>query len=85
MDGRGTFPIRWCQVSSSYCVHFQFDVVVSKAARLAPTLGVGRQRPLNLDIVFRQFFREGLRFAFSTNEGEIPLGSRLPFLSLLSK
>jgi hypothetical protein len=56
---------------------------------LSASLGVGKLSDKNLVPALLGFVREGVRFAFSTkepgDEEELPLGSRLSFLLILSK
>jgi len=61
----------------------------NQASRLSASLGVGKIKKKELSAALFGFVREGVRFAFSTDEPgseeEAPLGCRLPFLSILSK
>jgi hypothetical protein len=67
----------------------QFASIEHKAARLSTSLGVGKLSDKKLAPSMVGFFREGVRFAFSTDEPgydeDLPLGARLPFLLILSK
>jgi cohesin complex subunit SA-1/2 len=66
-----------------------FDSLMNLAARLSSTLGVGKIRDKVLNTSILGFVVEGVRFAFSTNvsgsDEALPLGCRLPFLTVLSK
>lgn len=61
----------------------------SQATRLSASLGVGKLKGKILQQALLGFVREGVRFAFSTDEAEsdepLPLGCRLSFLHILSK
>jgi cohesin complex subunit SA-1/2 len=56
---------------------------------LSASLGVGKLSDKNLVPALLGFVREGVRFSFSINEPgdeeDLPLGSRLTFLLILSK
>ena len=59
------------------------------ATRFSASLGVGRLKDKSMVAGLFGFLREGVRFAFSTNDPgskeDLPLGCRLSFLSLTSK
>lgn len=56
-----------------------------QAARLSSSLGVGKLSDAKLAPSLLGFLRNGIKFAFSYDDGELVLGSRLSFLSILSK
>ena len=62
-----------------------FNNLVDQASRLSSTLGVGQIRNPKIARALRGFLREGVRFAFSTDGEDGPVGSRLAFLRILSK
>jgi hypothetical protein len=49
------------------------------------TLGVGKLSDSKLAPSLLGFVRNGIKFAFSHDDGELVLGSRLSFLCILSK
>lgn len=67
----------------------KFELIEQQAKRLSSSLGVGKLSEESLQRAMLGFVREGVRFAFSTNDpnGGAPLflGARLPFLRILSK
>lgn len=64
----------------------QFQLLEQQAARLSSTLGVGKLTDKKLASSLLGFLRNGIKFAFSSDDdGELVLGSRLSFLSILSK
>eukprot|EP00934_Nitzschia_sp_Nitz4_P000537 Nitzschia sp. Nitz4//scaffold50_size126154//44740//48960//NITZ4_003680-RA/size126154-augustus-gene-0.125-mRNA-1//-1//CDS//3329553683//537//frame0 len=69
--------------------HQQMFAAAEKlASRLSMTLGVGKLRDERLSQALLNFLQEGVRFAFegdSNMEDNLILGSRLPFLMLISK
>jgi cohesin complex subunit SA-1/2 len=65
-----------------------FETMEQLATRLSSSLGVGKINDTKVVQALRGFIREGVRFAFSTevlNDEELPVGSRLSFLRILSK
>lgn len=73
----------------SHPVFIQFEFIQSQASKLASSLGVAKIRDERLARALLGFVREGIRFAFSTEEDgsdeDLPLGCRLPFLRILTK
>lgn len=67
----------------------KFHSIEQLAARLSQSLGVGRLTDQKLSRALLSFVQEGVRFAFEGNrndkEDDLVLGSRLPFLLVLSK
>ena len=67
----------------------QFEFIQNQATKLAASLGVAKIRDELLARALLGFVREGIRFAFSTEEEgsdeDLPLGCRLPFLRILNK
>jgi len=67
----------------------KFELIEHQAKRLSASLGVGKLSDKSLKPALLGFVREGVRFAFSTDdpsgEENLFLGARLPFLNLLSK
>lgn len=67
----------------------KFEMLEHQAARLSASLGVGKLSNKIGSRVLFGFVREGVRFAFSTDdpgfEEDLPVGSRLAFLRILSK
>ena len=67
----------------------QFALLEQRGQRLSATLGVGKITDKLIKGSILGFAREGVRFAFSTavrgQEEELPLGTRLPFLRIVSK
>mmetsp|Transcript_24504 Transcript_24504/g.36303 ORF Transcript_24504/g.36303 Transcript_24504/m.36303 type:complete len:1119 (+) Transcript_24504:1970-5326(+) len=67
----------------------QFESLEHQASRFSQSLGVTRLSDAKLAPALVGFLREGLRYAFSNDDGdtedELILGSRLSFLSVLSK
>jgi len=62
----------------------QFQIIVNQAQRFSSSLGVNKLSDRKLSPALLGFIREGLRFSFSSSE-DLVLGSRLSFLSILSK
>ena len=66
-----------------------FSSMEHLAAKLSSTLGVGRLADKRLKQGIGSFFKEGIRWSFSTagemDEDEYWLGSRLPFLTIIGK
>ena len=65
----------------------RFEVMEHQAARLSASLGVGKLSGKISSKALYGFVREGVRFAFSTDEQDEdpPVGERLAFLRVLSK
>ena len=65
----------------------RFEVMEHQASRLSASLGVGKLSGKISSKALYGFVREGVRFAFSTDEldEDPPVGERLAFLRLLSK
>lgn len=66
----------------------QFLSIEQQAHKLSRSLGVGKLSDPNLSRALSSFMEEGVRFAFEGNgkeDDDLILGSRLPFLLVLSK
>jgi len=65
----------------------KFELMEQQASRMSSSLGVGQLKNKTVEKAMRGFVREGIRYAFSTNDGNANLacGSRLAFLRILNK
>lgn len=64
----------------------KFQLIEQQAAHLSKSLGVGKLSDPKLSPTLLGFVRVGVKFAFSNDDNdELLLGSRLSFLSILSK
>ena len=67
---------------------FKFETAEHLASRLSMTLGVGKISDTRLSQALLNFMQEGIRYAFdgdANQSDDLVLGSRLPFLQILSK
>ena len=62
----------------------KFQSIENRAGKLSQCLGVGKLSDKRLKPSMIRFMQEGVRFAFEVSE-DLVLGSRLPFLTILSK
>lgn len=69
----------------------RFLSLLNLASRLSSSLGLGNNKATKLNAALFGLVREGIRFAFSTEDPtpgavqDLPLGCRLPFLLILTK
>ena len=64
----------------------KFQLMEQNAAHLSKSLGVSKLSDPKLSKTLLEFVRAGVKFAFSNNDNDpFLLGSRLSFLSILSK
>ena len=73
---------------STSAFSLQFQAAEHLASRLSMSLGVGKLNDSRLAQALVNFMQEGIRFSFegdSNVDDDLVLGSRLPFLMILSK